>query len=76
MLWWKMGYKVNVSQLISIVDFRDLVLVLMFSKLAYAMIKNGKWSYVSQLISIVDFQNLVWVLIFSKLPYAMIENGK
>ena len=76
MLWWKMGYKVNVSQLISIVDFRDLVWVLMFSKLAYAMIKNGKWSYVSQLISIVDFQNLAWVLIFSKLPYAMIENGK
>ena len=27
----------------------------MFSKLAYAMIKNGKKSYVSQLISIVDF---------------------
>ena len=48
----------------------------MFSKLAYAMIKNGKWSYVSQLISIVDFQNLAWVLMFSKLPYAMIENGK
>ena len=64
-----MGYKVNVSQLISIVDFRDLVLVLMFSKLAYAMIKNGKWSYVSQLISIVDFQNLAWVLIFSKWCY-------
>ena len=31
----------------------------MFSKLAYAMIKNGKQSYVSQLISILDFQN--WV---------------
>ena len=58
-----MGYKVNVSQLISIVDFWNLVWVLMFSKLAYAMIKNGKWSYVSQLISIVDFWNLVWVLI-------------
>ena len=37
-----MGYKVNVSQLISIVDFQDLVLVLMLSKLAYAMIKIGK----------------------------------
>ena len=37
-----MGYKVNVSQLISIIDFRNLVWVLMFSKLAYAMMKNGK----------------------------------
>ena len=32
--------EVNVSQLISIVDFLYLVWVLMFSKLAYAMIKN------------------------------------
>ena len=71
-----MGYKINVSQLISIVEFQNLVWVLMFSKLAYAMIKNGKQSYVSQLISIADFRNLVWVLIFSKLPYAMIKNGK
>ena len=65
-----------VSQLISIVNFSNWVWVLMFSKLAYAMIKNGKWSYVSQLISIVDFWDLAWVLMFSKLPYAMIENGK
>ena len=34
--------KVNVSQLISIVDFSSLLWVLMFSKLAYAKIKNGK----------------------------------
>ena len=32
--------KVNVSQLISIIDFRNLVWVLMFSKLAYAMIQK------------------------------------
>ena len=31
----------------------------MFTKLAYAMIENGRKSYVSQLISIIDFQNLV-----------------
>ena len=48
----------------------------MFSKLAYAMIKNRKTSDVSQLISILDFQNLEWVLIFSKLAYAIIKNGK
>ena len=41
--------------------------VLIFSKLAYAMIKNGKYNYVSQLILIVGFQNLVRVLIFIKL---------
>ena len=66
-----MGYKVNECQLFSIADFRNLLWVLVFSKLAYAMIKNGKWSYVSQLISIVDFLYLVWVLMFSKLAYAM-----
>ena len=37
-----MGYKVNVSLLISIVDFWNLVWVLMFSKLAHTMITNGK----------------------------------
>ena len=46
-----------------------------FSKLAYAIIKNGKKSYASQLIFIVDSWNLVWVLIFSKLAYAMIKMG-
>ena len=48
-----------VSQLISIVNFSNWIWVLMFSKLPYAMIKNGKWSFVSQLISIVDFQDSV-----------------
>ena len=42
---------------------------LRISKLAYAMIKNGRKSYVSQLISITEF-------IFSKLAYAMIKNRK
>ena len=37
-----MGYKVNVCQLISIVDFQNLARVLIVSKLPYAMIKNGK----------------------------------
>ena len=36
-----MGNKVNVSQVISIVDFQNLVWLVMFSKLAYAMIING-----------------------------------
>ena len=44
-----------------------MVWVLIFSKLAYAMIKNGKYNYVSQLILFVGFQNLVWVLIFIKI---------
>ena len=39
----------------------------MFTKLAYAMIENGRKRYVSQLISIIDFQNLVSVLIFFKI---------
>ena len=42
-----------------------------FQNIAYAMMKNGKWSYVSQLISIVDFLYLVWVLMCSELAYAM-----
>ena len=37
-----MGNKVFLSQLISIIDFQNLVSVFMYSKLAYAMIKNGK----------------------------------
>ena len=41
---WEIKY---VSELISIIDFQNLVWVLMFSKLAYAMIKNGKNNYVS-----------------------------
>ena len=34
--------KIYVSHLISIIDFQNLVWVFMFSKLAYAMMKNGK----------------------------------
>ena len=45
----------------------------MFSKLAYAMITNGRKSYVSQLISIIDFRKweiklCISVNIYCRLP--------
>ena len=45
----------------------------MFSKLAYAMIKNGRKSYVSELISVIDFQkweikSCISVNIYHRLP--------
>ena len=65
-----------VSQLISIVDLQNLEWVLMFSKLAYAMIK--KWE-IKLCISVIIYHRLPKLGMSThvfKISLAMIKNGK